>query len=116
VIEDYRPAGLVSTLDGPHGQAHLADTLECVKQVAIADTVVLSQTDLADAQPDARRQRLNTLNPAVPISAGRDTDPYILIDPWRLESLDFALLTPGSLFTRQTSRKATTIMTSTNIT
>ncbi|MDA0341172.1 MAG: GTP-binding protein [Proteobacteria bacterium] len=98
VTEDYRLAGLVSTLDGQHGLAQLADTPECVKQVAMADTVVLSKTDLAGAQPEALRQRLTTLNPGVPVIAAADAGPDILINPGRPESLDFNTLAPEPQF------------------
>jgi G3E family GTPase len=101
VIEDYNLAGLVSILDGQHGLEQLADTPECVKQVAMADTVVLSKTDLAGAQPNALRQRLNSLNPGVPIVDSEDADPDILIHPRRLDSLDLRLLTPGPHFYQQ---------------
>src|SRR3990172_11899627 len=56
---------LVATLvDGVHGEAQLGQTAESVKQVVVADTLLISKTDLASAAGLASlRERLRKVNP-----------------------------------------------------
>ncbi|WP_428491044.1 CobW family GTP-binding protein [Rhodopila sp.] len=62
----YRLDGIVTVIDAPNGTTHLDTHDEAVLQVASADRIVLSKTDLADATE--LRQRLRTLNPGAPIA------------------------------------------------
>ena len=93
VTEAYHLAGLVSTLDTRLGLAQLADTPECVKQVAMADVVVLSKTDLPGAQADALRARLHALNPGVATVIAAAAGPEILLNPGPPENIDLGDLT-----------------------
>jgi G3E family GTPase len=92
VTEDHHLAGLVSILDGLHGPAQLDDTPECAKQIAMADTVVLSKTDLEGADPEILRRRVDALNPGVPVVLASETGAEILIQPGGTTPLDIAAL------------------------
>lgn len=64
----YRLDGVVTTVDAVNGADQLDRQFESVKQAAVADRLVLTKTDLADA--DRRRAleaRLHALNPAAPL-------------------------------------------------
>jgi G3E family GTPase len=64
----YRLDGVVTVVDAMNGEATLDSHAEAVKQAAVADRIVLTKTDLADADTRARIvTRLNELNPAAPI-------------------------------------------------
>ncbi len=64
----YRLDGVVTVVDAMNGEATLDAHAEAVKQAAVADRIVLTKTDLADASQRARIvARLRTLNPAAPI-------------------------------------------------
>ena len=60
---------LVATLvDGVHGEAQLGQSAESVKQVAVADTLLISKSDLATAAGLSRlRERLRKVNPGANI-------------------------------------------------
>jgi len=64
----YRLDGVVTVVDAVNGEATLDAHAEAVKQAAMADRLVLTKTDLADAaQVVAITARLHALNPAAPI-------------------------------------------------
>jgi G3E family GTPase len=64
----YRLDGVVTAVDAVNGWNTLERAPEAVKQAALADRLVLTKTDLADADSVARlTQRLHTLNPAAPV-------------------------------------------------
>ncbi|HKA78140.1 MAG TPA: GTP-binding protein [Pseudolabrys sp.] len=64
----YRLDGVITVVDAVHGEATLDAHAEAVKQVAVADRIVLSKTDLADgSQRERILARLRALNPAAPI-------------------------------------------------
>ena len=64
----YRLGGIVTTVDGVCGADSLARQWEAAKQVAIADRIVLTKTDLIDqAAQDRLRHAIRRLNPAAPI-------------------------------------------------
>jgi G3E family GTPase len=69
----FRLDGIVTVVDAVNGAATLDAHIEAVKQVAVADRIVLTKTDLPEAAgTDALRARLNSLNPAAPvIDAGK---------------------------------------------
>ncbi len=78
----YRFDGIVATVDAVHGVRTLDTHRESVKQVAMADRLALTKTDLAD--PDARAAvvaRLRRLNPAAPVVAapGGRAEPSALL-------------------------------------
>ena len=61
----YRLDGIVTVVDAVNGPATLDAQPEAVRQVAVADRIVLSKTDLAG--PCGLRERLRRLNPVAPI-------------------------------------------------
>ena len=64
----YRLDGVVTVVDAVNGESTLDEHAEAVKQAAVADRIVLSKTDLADAEQRARIiTRLHALNPAASI-------------------------------------------------
>jgi G3E family GTPase len=63
----YRLDGIVTVVDAVNGMAQLDAQSEAVRQVAVADRIVLSKTDLAD--PPVLRDRLRHLNPGAPLLA-----------------------------------------------
>jgi len=64
----YRLDGVISTVDAVNGWQTLDRQIEAVKQAAVADRIVLTKTDLADAATGERlTTRLHQLNPAAPI-------------------------------------------------
>lgn len=79
----YRLDGVIATVDAATGGATLDRHRESLKQAAVADRIVLTKTDMADAaQSDALRRRLHALNPAAPIleSAHGRVDPAAILD------------------------------------
>jgi len=83
----YRLDGVITVVDAVNGAATLDEHLESVKQVAVADRIVLSKTDLVDT-PQRRSassrliERLRALNPAAPIldAAAGEASPARLLD------------------------------------
>ena len=68
LVMRYRLDGVVTVVDAVNGTATLDAHAEAVKQAAMADRIVLSKTDLADAATrDGIVARLRALNPAAPI-------------------------------------------------
>ena len=64
----YRLDSVIAAVDAATGMATLDAQPEAVKQAAVADRLLLTKTDLADAAAQqALRDRLATLNPAAPI-------------------------------------------------
>jgi G3E family GTPase len=62
--ERYRIDGVVTAVDTMHALDQLADHHEAVRQVAMADRLLLTKCDLADAgQREAIRARIALLNP-----------------------------------------------------
>ncbi len=76
----YRIDGVITLVDAVHGEATLDAHEEAVKQVALADCLVLTKIDLADAEAVAAlRDRLATLNPLAEQVEARDaTAPMLL--------------------------------------
>jgi G3E family GTPase len=64
----FRVENVVTTVDAVNGARHLAQHAESVKQVAVADRVVLTKTDLSGPAPaEAVRAACRRYNPAAPI-------------------------------------------------
>jgi G3E family GTPase len=61
----YRLDGIVTVVDAVNGMAQLDTQPEAVRQVAVADRIVLSKTDIAG--PSELRERLRRLNPGAPL-------------------------------------------------
>jgi G3E family GTPase len=67
VVERYMVDGVVTTVDAVNGTVTLDRHPEAVKQAAVADRLILTKTDLADAETvSALEARLAALNPAAP--------------------------------------------------
>jgi G3E family GTPase len=62
----YRLDGIVTVVDAVNGATHLDTQDEAVRQVAVADRIIVSKADLVDAAP--LRARLQMLNPGAPIA------------------------------------------------
>jgi len=86
LVMRFRIDGVVTVVDAVNGAATLDDNIESLKQVAVADRIVLTKADLADTPErrrarDALRERLAALNPAAPIldaAAGEATAARLL--------------------------------------
>jgi G3E family GTPase len=70
----FRLGKVIATVDAVNGALHLAENPESVKQVAVADRIVLTKIELAAATPVAELSAaLRRLNPTAPVlAAGRD--------------------------------------------
>jgi G3E family GTPase len=86
LVMRYRLDGVITVVDAINADATLDAHLESVKQVAVADRIVLTKTDLLDT-PELQRDherliaRLRALNPAAPIldAAAGEATPERLI-------------------------------------
>jgi len=68
VRHHFRLASVITTVDAVNASLHLADNPEGVKQVAAADRLVITKSDLADAARTAAvRQALAQLNPSAEV-------------------------------------------------
>ena len=80
----FRLDGVVTTVDALFGAGQLDQHAEAVKQVAMADRVLLTKTDLAPVETaTALRERLAALNPAADIVTVVDGQ----IDPAAIQNL-----------------------------
>lgn len=67
LAERYRIDGVVTAVDATHGEGQLATHGEAIKQVAMADRLLLTKADLATPeQLAALAARLTTMNPSAP--------------------------------------------------
>jgi len=69
LVQAYRLDGVIALVDAVNGEAVLDAHVEALKQVAVADRIVLAKTDLATDPPALARlkERLGNLNPSAPI-------------------------------------------------
>jgi G3E family GTPase len=76
LVMRYRLDGVITVVDAVNGAATLDEHMESVKQVAVADRIVLSKTDVVDSleRKDALIARLRALNPAAPILDAADDE------------------------------------------
>jgi G3E family GTPase len=65
VASAYRLDGVVTVIDAVGGAANLAERPEAMRQIAVADRIVLTKTDLAD--PASLLHRIDALNPGAPV-------------------------------------------------
>ena len=79
----YRLDGLITLVDGLHGVGQIDQQTEAVKQIAIADKILLTKTDLTSAEHletlCGRIRQLNSHSPIEFIRQG-EVDPKRLID------------------------------------
>lgn len=71
--QSYRLEGLVTVVDAVNGLATLAEHEEAQRQVAVADTVVMSKTSLSEDCGELRSE-LATLNPLARVISAEDPD------------------------------------------
>jgi G3E family GTPase len=93
LVQRLRLDGVITVVDAVNAAATLDQHLEAVKQVALADRIVLTKTDLLESEAQQRaagelKTRLAALNPAAPILAAAAATPENilgcgLIDPQR---------------------------------
>jgi G3E family GTPase len=79
----YRPDAVVTTVDAALGAEQLDAQPESVRQVAVADRLVLTKADLVDGDARAALEaRLRALNPAAPLLEARfgDAPAAALVD------------------------------------
>ncbi|MCR9139779.1 MAG: GTP-binding protein [Alphaproteobacteria bacterium] len=77
LVQNYSLDGVIVTVDVVNGAATLDSHAEAVKQVAVADRIVLTKTDLCESEQDrigALRQRLRHLNPGAEQFTAEDID------------------------------------------
>ena len=68
----YRLGAIITTVDAVNGLDQLDRQEESLKQAAVADRIVLTKTDIADAETvETLRQRLDRLNPSADFLLGR---------------------------------------------
>jgi G3E family GTPase len=84
----FRLGSVVTTVDAVNGAPHLAQHLESVKQVAIADAMVLTKTDLVDrASVERLRAEVRRYNPTAPLLEA--PDPSLALERlFRAETFD----------------------------
>ena len=75
IAPQFELDGVITLVDAVNGMAQLDNQREAVKQAAVADRLLITKTDLADAASvEALQQRLTRMNPGVPmqhVSQGR---------------------------------------------
>ena len=76
----YRLDGVVTVIDAVNGETNLNTQEEAVRQVAVADRIVISKADLADTA--ALRERIRRLNPGAPVVESRmgAAEPSFVLD------------------------------------
>ncbi len=65
----YALAGVLTVVDAVNGAATIDRHLEAAKQVAVADRILLTKTDLLAASPTALIQKLNQVAPSATVSS-----------------------------------------------
>jgi G3E family GTPase len=83
VLAAFRLDGVVTLVDAVAGMATLDTQIEAVKQAAMADRLVLTKADLADAEAVAALEaRLTDLNPMAPLLRAKlgEIAPEALLD------------------------------------
>ena len=92
VLDRYALNGVVTVVDATAGEATLDRFPEARAQAGVADLLLVSKTDLADAgTADRLRARLGALNPNAPLRDASDAGPD---DIFALAAQDVALKAP----------------------
>jgi G3E family GTPase len=94
VRHHFEPAAVVATVDAVNGLDQLERRDETVKQVVVADRLVVTKGDLVDRATIAGlQQRLRTLNPSAELLEATfgEVDPVALLEPGGLDPRDLAL-------------------------
>ena len=78
----FRLGNVIATVDAVNALLHLRRQPESVKQIAVADRIVLTKTDLAKPVGVKKaREAIGRINPMVPVieAAGGPVDPALLL-------------------------------------
>lgn len=94
VIDNFVLGGVITTVDIVNAESALSRHEECVKQIAVADRIVLTKTDLAKDPASLKdigllRETISRINPGSPILDRNDPDFDFL------ELFDTALYDPA---------------------
>ena len=69
----FRPGNVITTVDAVNAMGQLDRQQECLKQIAVADRLILTKTDIAGPGEVARLlARLRKINPAAPLWRGAE--------------------------------------------
>lgn len=96
----FKASGVVTTVDVVNAGAQLVGYRESVRQVAIADVVVLTKTDISDpVQTELVKEMVRSINPDAPILQSVDGELAIgiLMDP-TTPTRSAALQSPGGFY------------------
>ena len=76
LVQAFRLDGVIALVDAVNGEATLDRHVEAVKQVAVADRIVIAKADLVPdaAKLAALRERLRQINPAAPLIDAQDPE------------------------------------------
>jgi G3E family GTPase len=69
LCEVYALDGVITTVDAVTGLATLERHREALRQTAVADRIVLTKTDMPEAQTGVVKARLTAINPGAPVLA-----------------------------------------------
>jgi len=94
--QDHVIDGIVTVVDVLHGEATLERHAEARRQAALADTLLLSKTDLA-APTEKLMARLSALNPGAALHVARDVVPATLFAGTNVAARFAALPEPSPL-------------------
>jgi G3E family GTPase len=89
---EFHAERVLAVVDAVNGEGNLSRAPEARKQVILADHLIISKTDLADAAAvESLKERLQELNPSAPIDIAIDgaIDPHILSEPASRERTHF---------------------------
>ncbi|MCY1743154.1 CobW family GTP-binding protein [Ensifer sp. SL37] len=91
IAQNFRLDGVVTVVDAVNGLQTIANHEEALKQVAVADRIVISKTGLAEtSERDALTARIRALNPRAPLIDGDSAEAG------RAELFDCGLYDPSS--------------------
>ncbi|MFL5282111.1 MAG: CobW family GTP-binding protein [Rhodopila sp.] len=92
VLATHQTPGVVTLVDTVHGERTLAQHAEARSQVALADRLLISKTDLA-APADGLLAMLDGLNPTAPRMSTTEANPSIFFSGASVEALSERLAT-----------------------
>ncbi|SDN32496.1 GTP-binding protein [Ensifer sp. YR511] len=91
IAQNFRLDGVVTVVDAVNGLQTIANHEEALKQIAVADRIVISKTGLAEtSERDALTARIRGLNPRAPLIDGDSAEAG------RAELFDCGLYDPSS--------------------
>ncbi|MGA3005386.1 MAG: GTP-binding protein [Acetobacteraceae bacterium] len=77
----FRAGAVITTVDAVNGLSQIERHVESIRQLAVADQLVLTKTDLTDAASAAALlARVRQINPDAPVSRADDLDARTLLD------------------------------------